>query len=249
MLYLAWYRICLSPQFVRPLVAILYRASILLIVAFIVFVFSDPCPEKTPELMPPTEAEDHDNDDEKEPSLTQPLSVASANLLVYFCIAGTYFCLTENWSFTDGIYFIVTSVTTVGFGDVMPSNEGPWIAALLLVLLGVALIANFVSSLHRGIKVGAIRFLYKVGEASMKATAKKHKQRQAQEAENITEPRMPVVPRRKLPTRAEMDAIGINTGTLDDLITLGRYIDRTIDSLPENVIKSLNLHSLEPEKD
>ncbi len=55
-----------------------------------------------PGMMPTTEAEDHDNYDEKE-SLTQPLSVALANLLIYFCIAGSCFCLTENWSFTDGV--------------------------------------------------------------------------------------------------------------------------------------------------
>ncbi len=76
-----------------------------------------------------------------------------------------------------GVNFIVTMVTTVGFGDVMVPNEGPWIPSILLL----SLMANFVSSTHRVLKVSAIRRLYEMREETKKSIARKHNVRQAEQ--------------------------------------------------------------------
>ena len=50
-------------------------------------------------------------------------------------------------SFIDALYFVVTTVTTVGYGDFNFQNASPWMKlyGCLLMTCGVAMVAMFVS--------------------------------------------------------------------------------------------------------
>lgn len=65
--------------------------------------------------------------------------IVIASLLVALIIVGTVgFVVVEGWSFFDGFYMTMMTLTTVGYGELHPlSREGRWFAAFLM-LTGVS---------------------------------------------------------------------------------------------------------------
>ena len=68
-------------------------------------------------------------------------------LVVFTLLGGTIFYSTvEGWSVVDAFYFSVTTLTTVGPGDLTPSTTFGKLFAALYIFAGVGLIAVFVSA-------------------------------------------------------------------------------------------------------
>lgn len=51
----------------------------------------------------------------------------------------------EDWSWVDSFYFSTIAVTTVGFGDLVPSTDASKLFTILYVTLGIALIGTFLN--------------------------------------------------------------------------------------------------------
>ncbi|XP_070567850.1 potassium channel subfamily K member 18-like [Ptychodera flava] len=49
-----------------------------------------------------------------------PLTFLVLLLILYICIGAAVFASSENWSYTEAIYFCTITFTTVGFGDLIP---------------------------------------------------------------------------------------------------------------------------------
>lgn len=60
-------------------------------------------------------------------------------LLLYIAFASYIISLIEGWPLSDGFYFVMVSVLTIGFGDLVPRNEAFIILVLFLVLIGLVL--------------------------------------------------------------------------------------------------------------
>ncbi|WKY11928.1 hypothetical protein Q1695_003476 [Nippostrongylus brasiliensis] len=60
-------------------------------------------------------------------------------LLAYIAFASYIISLIEGWALSDGFYFVMVSVLTIGFGDLVPRNETFIILVLLLILIGLVL--------------------------------------------------------------------------------------------------------------
>ena len=56
------------------------------------------------------------------------------------------FSLIEGWSFTDSLFMTVTTVTTVGYGEVHPLSQSGRIFTILLMLTGVGTVAYALST-------------------------------------------------------------------------------------------------------
>jgi hypothetical protein len=48
----------------------------------------------------------------------------------------------ENWSRTDAVYFITVSTTTVGYGDLHPTNDNTRLFTIFYVIFGVAIVLS-----------------------------------------------------------------------------------------------------------
>lgn len=95
-----------------------------------------------------------DDDDEYGDNVTQkniPITVCLALVFGYICGGAMFFSASEDWSFLDAFYFCFITLSTIGFGDLVPGrtvlNETPEeshmtlaICALYL-LFGMALLA------------------------------------------------------------------------------------------------------------
>ncbi|MBR9701899.1 two pore domain potassium channel family protein [Candidatus Pacearchaeota archaeon] len=46
----------------------------------------------------------------------------------------------ENWSFIKSFYFSVTTLTTVGYGDMYPTSDASRLFTALYIIVGVAVV-------------------------------------------------------------------------------------------------------------
>lgn len=52
-----------------------------------------------------------------------PVVLVFGTLLVYIALGGFLFQFVEGWSYIDSFYFCFISLTTVGFGDLVPKEQ------------------------------------------------------------------------------------------------------------------------------
>ena len=71
------------------------------------------------------------------------ISIASAGLALvsYLGLGSLCFRLLEpSWSVIDAVYFCMVTCSTVGYGDLSPSNNSSRWFALLMIMIGIALV-------------------------------------------------------------------------------------------------------------
>ncbi len=73
-----------------------------------------------------------------------------AYLVLIILASGTIFYSTvEKWSVVDAFYFSVTTLTTVGLGDLAPSTMLGKLFTVLYIFVGIGLIAGFITTLAK----------------------------------------------------------------------------------------------------
>eukprot|EP00615_Pteridomonas_danica_P012960 CAMPEP_0114349104 /NCGR_PEP_ID=MMETSP0101-20121206/15272_1 /TAXON_ID=38822 ORGANISM="Pteridomonas danica, Strain PT" /NCGR_SAMPLE_ID=MMETSP0101 /ASSEMBLY_ACC=CAM_ASM_000211 /LENGTH=329 /DNA_ID=CAMNT_0001487491 /DNA_START=242 /DNA_END=1231 /DNA_ORIENTATION=- len=60
-----------------------------------------------------------------------------------------YMFIVESWSFTDALYFITVTLTTAGFGVLVPTNDGSRAFTTLFICSGMVLLAVVVTDVLR----------------------------------------------------------------------------------------------------
>ncbi|XP_077999279.1 uncharacterized protein LOC144452128 [Glandiceps talaboti] len=75
-----------------------------------------------------------------------PVWLAVCILLLYLGIGGFAFSLIEKWKFFESFYFCFISLSTIGFGDVIPENKGTILTlSIAYAVLGLALTSMCIS--------------------------------------------------------------------------------------------------------
>jgi voltage-gated potassium channel len=64
---------------------------------------------------------------------------AAISALAFFILLGTLlFHRIESWTWIQSFYFTVTTITTVGYGDIHPTTDGSRLATAIFILAGVS---------------------------------------------------------------------------------------------------------------
>jgi voltage-gated potassium channel len=71
-------------------------------------------------------------------NLRVQLFVALSALIGMIAVGTVVYHHIEGWSWADSFYFSVCSITTVGYGDLVPTTEGARLFTAFYVLVGVA---------------------------------------------------------------------------------------------------------------
>ncbi|XP_071483389.1 potassium channel subfamily K member 18-like isoform X1 [Diadema antillarum] len=73
-----------------------------------------------------------------------PLFIVVVILVVYMCAHAALLSSSEDWTFGEGLYFSFITLTTIGFGDLVPTNHyarDSFIPCIFLTLFGLAIMS------------------------------------------------------------------------------------------------------------
>ena len=73
-------------------------------------------------------------------------------ILLYLAGGTAFFAYSEEWEWTDSLYYSAVTLTTVGYGDMAPSNDASKIFAIGYIVGGLSIIATCL-----GVLVGQIQ--------------------------------------------------------------------------------------------
>ncbi|CAG9801606.1 unnamed protein product [Chironomus riparius] len=93
-------------------------------------------PGESPMTPLPENLKNYEIDDE----FNLPISVAIIMLVGYMIFGAAIYCiLEEDWTFFESFYFVFISISTIGFGDFVPSHPLYMMASILYLIFGLAL--------------------------------------------------------------------------------------------------------------
>ncbi|MEO0342314.1 MAG: potassium channel family protein [Pseudomonadota bacterium] len=73
------------------------------------------------------------------------LYIIISTLLILLGVGTVMFHLLENYTWIQAFYFSVTTMTTVGYGDLVPSHDGTRLAVALYILISVSLYVSLIT--------------------------------------------------------------------------------------------------------
>lgn len=117
-----------------------------------------------------------------------PLSLTFAIFTIYIMIGAIGFKYWEHWTFIEACYFSFVTLSTIGFGDLVPGitddgNDNNWdnqtksILCALYVFLGLAMIAMCFQLIQEEVIVKARRFAEVIGLLKSKPTTRSSRKR------------------------------------------------------------------------
>ena len=72
--------------------------------------------------------------------------IFAAGTILFFLVFGTFFfAAVENWNYVDAFYFTGITLTTVGYGDLLPTHDLSKIAAVFFAFAGIGLVFYSIS--------------------------------------------------------------------------------------------------------
>jgi len=112
------------------------------------------------EVVPPMEP--YEVDDE----FNLPIWVALLVTILYIFLGAAMYCQWESWTYLDAFYFIFISISTIGFGDVLPDHPKYFLLSSFYILLGLALVAMVITVIQDDMAARIDRAKQRIGEVS-----------------------------------------------------------------------------------
>lgn len=103
-------------------------------------------------------------DDELEDDFDIPVSFALFLLVTYMMLGAVVFSIWEGWNFFDSLYFVFISMSTIGFGDLVPQHPKRMIGTFAYLLFGLALTSMCINVVQEKIHATFLRAKMQIGE-------------------------------------------------------------------------------------
>lgn len=97
-----------------------------------------------------------------------PISVAIGILFIYLLLGAIMYCLWEDWGFIESIYFVFVSLSTIGFGDVLPAHQKFFIFSSVYMYIGLSLVSMCINVAIEFFNKAADRAKVRMEEAKKK---------------------------------------------------------------------------------
>lgn len=96
-----------------------------------------------------------------------PVSVATSLLISYILIGAFVYTRWEDWTYFEAFYFVFISMTTIGFGDLVPNHPIFMMCSIIYLIFGLALTAMFLNvvqiKLHDSFKSASKKISMTIG--------------------------------------------------------------------------------------
>lgn len=164
-----------------------------------------------------------------------PIAVAIIILFVYILLGALMYSLWESWGFIEAIYFVFISISTIGFGDVLPAHQHFFVVSSVYMYIGLSLVSMCINVAIEYFNVVAIKAKRKMGEAKKKIgdTAKKAsknaKKRVAVIKTNIADET------HRIKQKTDEKITNLKTNIVDETSKLKQKTDKTISGLKSNI--------------
>lgn len=70
-----------------------------------------------------------------------PMTVAIVIMILYIVVGAAMYTIWENWTFADSFYFVFISISTIGFGDILPEHPKYFILSFIYIFIGLSLVS------------------------------------------------------------------------------------------------------------
>ncbi|KAJ3037706.1 Potassium channel, partial [Rhizophlyctis rosea] len=77
------------------------------------------------------------------------LVLLETSSLAYMALLAALYCGIEGWEFDDALYWCVSTLATIGFGDITPKTDTGRILLVLLAPIGIGLIGGFIYAMRQ----------------------------------------------------------------------------------------------------
>jgi len=89
------------------------------------------------------------------------ISAIISTLLIWLGIGTIVYHNIENWNWIQAFYFSVATLTTVGYGDLVPTNDMSMLFTSFYILFGVAIVLTSLGMIGSRYIKGKRRILYR----------------------------------------------------------------------------------------
>lgn len=110
------------------------------------------------------EEDEEEEEDEEDDDLDIPVSFALFLLVTYMMFGAVVFSIWEGWNFFDSLYFVFISMSTIGFGDLVPQHPKRMIGTFIYLLFGLALTSMCINVVQEKIHATFLRAKMQIGE-------------------------------------------------------------------------------------
>jgi voltage-gated potassium channel len=90
-------------------------------------------------------------DNEKQISqLRSDLSIFKTVVIAFIAVVTTstiFFHLVERWKWLDSFYFTIVTISTIGYGNLIPDSDVGKIGNIVLIILGLGVFSVFINQL------------------------------------------------------------------------------------------------------
>ncbi|CAI4224081.1 unnamed protein product [Auanema sp. JU1783] len=115
------------------------------------------------------QAKTAENDDDD--LLSFPISFLIFVTVMWIFICAAIFLLFEEWDYGTSLYFTLISFTTIGFGDIVPSEFSYVVVVALLLLIGLSLVSTVLTLIQQQIQALASGMQENIDREYMNALA------------------------------------------------------------------------------
>ena len=88
--------------------------------------------------------------DEQINQMKQSLSMFRVIVVAFIAVVLTgtiFFHYVEKWDWLDSIYFVIVTIATVGYGNLVPVTDVGKVGNILLIIIGIGIFGIFVNQL------------------------------------------------------------------------------------------------------
>ena len=97
-----------------------------------------------------------------------PITVAVVILLIYILLGAFMYTFWEDWNYLESFYFVFISISTIGFGDVLPAHPKFFILSSVYIFIGLSLVSMCINVAIEFFSETAVKAREKMGEAKKK---------------------------------------------------------------------------------